>query len=53
MSNYCSSNSKAENVEQMTEEKPPKSFVGKFLYNLGKSDYEKEKKERNRDKKCC
>lgn len=53
MTDCCSSHSKTENFEQMAEEEPPKSFVGKFLYNLGKKDYEKEVKKGNKDKKCC
>lgn len=53
MSDCCSSHPKTENMGQMTEEKPPKSFIGKFLYNIGKSDYEREIKKGKNGKKCC
>ena len=46
MSDCCSRHSKhkeKESLDKTQAEVEPKSFVGKFLYRMGKSDYEKEK----------
>lgn len=34
-------------------EKPPKPFIGKYLYNLGKKDLEKEKQSGKHKGGCC
>lgn len=36
-----------------SEDKPPKSFMGKYLYNLGKKDLEKEKHRGKHKDDCC
>lgn len=47
MSECCSSHSeKRKTISHPTEEKP-KSFIGRFLYNVGKKDAQKEN-----NKKC-
>lgn len=53
MTDCCANHSKKEDVESIVEEKPPKSFFGKFLYNLGKSDYENERQKKDHKKGCC
>lgn len=52
MSDCCSSrqeDSKAENSEDKVEEKP-KSFIGRYLYKLGKEDAMKVS---GKGKDCC
>lgn len=54
MSHCCKSHSKAEKIKRNDfGDKPPKSFIGKFLYNIGKKEYEKENQNKMHGKKCC
>lgn len=51
MSNCCGEYSK-EPVKK-AEEKMPKSFIGRWLYKIGKEEIEKEKKSANGSGGCC
>ena len=54
MSHCCGNHSKAEKTNNADfGELPPKSFIGRFLYNIGKKDYEKENRKKMHGKKCC
>jgi hypothetical protein len=53
MSGCCGNRSKKDEDEIFLCEKPPESFLGKFLYKLGKNDYENEKRRKKLKKKCC
>ncbi|KKQ43412.1 MAG: hypothetical protein US60_C0002G0020 [Microgenomates group bacterium GW2011_GWC1_37_8] len=54
MSNCCGSCSKTEKTKKDAfGEKPPKSFTGKFLYNIGKKEFDKENQNKPHGKKCC
>lgn len=52
MSNCCSDHNKksGEEIEEVEVEKMPKSFVGKYLYKLGKQEAEKGKHKKGG---CC
>ncbi len=53
MSHCCGSHSKGKNVNMNSlGERPPKSFIGKFLYNIGKKEYEKENQRKSHGKGC-
>ena len=52
MSHSCEHHSKVQKTSDFLE-KPPKSFIGRFLYNLGKKDYEKELHNKTHKGKCC
>lgn len=45
----CCSNHSAGDQSTGEEEKRPKSFVGRFLYDMGKKDFDQNK----RKKSCC
>jgi len=51
MSNCCSNHSKNSKIKEVDIEKEivPKSFIGRYLYKLGKEDLEKS----NKKKGCC
>jgi len=51
MSNCCSNHSKKGKIKEIDirEDIMPKSFIGKYLYKLGKADFEKS----NKKKGCC
>ena len=51
MSSCCSKHSKKGNMNKadMKKDMMPKSFLGRYLYKLGKADFEKG----NRKKGCC
>lgn len=54
MSSCCQSHNKVEKMNKIISgEKIPKSFIGKYLYNLGKKEYEKETKIGNNKRGCC
>ncbi len=55
MSHCCGSHSehKKSKKKKANTEKIPKSFVGKYLYNLGKKDMEKEKHSGKHEGDCC
>lgn len=44
---------KDEKKEMDNPDKPPKSFIGRYLYNLGKKDLEKEKQSGKHGGGCC
>ena len=52
MSDCCTNNtdSKEEETEVNNE---PKSFIGKYLYKMGKKDFDKEKESGKVNKGCC
>lgn len=55
MSGCCSDNNtskKEKEEEKISSQEPPKSFVGRYLYNTGKKDFEKNK-EKNKGGGCC
>lgn len=54
MSGCCSEEEKAEggkNKEKSEDERSPKSFAGKYLYKVGKKDFEKSRGKAKKD--CC
>jgi len=54
MSHCCGNHSETEKIKRDDfGEKLPKSFIGKFLYNLGKKEYEKELKDGKNKYGCC
>ena len=54
MSHCCGNHSKAEKINKFSfGEQPPKSFIGKFFFNIGKKEYEKENHKKMHGKKCC
>lgn len=51
MSHCCGNHSKSEERNRMSfGERPPKSFIGKFLYNLGKKENEKESQKKQQER---
>lgn len=51
MQDCCSNHSKKDSdAEGDQKGKEPKSFIGKYLYNLGKKDFEKNG---SKKKGCC
>lgn len=52
---HCSGNhTEKENVNGVDfREQPPKSFIGRLIYNMGKKDYEEEIKNKQHKNKCC
>jgi hypothetical protein len=55
VSNCCEEDSKSSGIKKEEQEKPS-SFVGKYLYNLGKKEAEKETARSggcSSQKKCC
>jgi len=55
MSDCCGSHNNDTKKKKKTDnpDQPPKSFVGKSLYNLGKKDLEKEKQSGKHKGGCC
>jgi hypothetical protein len=52
----CASHTEQSSKKKKTtksEDKMPKSFVGKYLYNIGKKDLEKEKHGGKHKGDCC
>lgn len=53
MSNCCSGNNSSKKKEKKTSsQEPSKSFVGRFLYNVGKKYFEKNKG-KSKGRSCC
>jgi len=56
MSDCCGDqNNNSQPTEQTVQNNPPKSWFGKYLYNLGKKDHQKQspKKEHKGSGGCC
>ena len=55
MSHCCGSHGEDKNKKKKLSNpnKPLKSFVGKYLYNIGKKDFEKEKHSGKHKGNCC
>ncbi len=52
----CEDHNDKESINNKTKkakEELPKSFIGKYLYNLGKKDLEKEKNDGDHKGDCC